>query len=721
MVEAVSGERSDGSSRGEQRSDPRVRGLLEAAVDALGGSERPGQLAMADAVADAMETGEHLVVQAGTGTGKSLAYLVPAFLRSNAGKGPVVVATATLALQAQLVGRDLPQLVDAVHSRLSRNPTYAILKGRHNYACLHRIRDGVPDEQGTLVEVAPTGPLGRQVQALRTWAEQEAESDAAADAASGAESSRSRGDRDSAPTHQDRAWAQVSVSARECLGAQRCPYGEECFAERARERALAADVIVTNHALLAIDALESVPVLPDYDVVVVDEAHEFAARITSTASADLAPGLVERAARRARAFCVGDEADPLQDAAEGLRQALAAAPVGRVEALGADLGAAVALVRDSARSAWSAFPSEKKDSGAEGAANESGRRQARAYVEQVRNVAERISEMSPHDVVWVAERDRGGPELSVAPLSVAGLVRERLLSERTCVLTSATMKLGGDFDAAARSVGLRPVDRVDDRSAPVDGRPSGAAAPADAAREGAGEGAGKDVVEPLPWRALDVGSPFDYGRQAILYVARRLPPPGRGGISPRTLDELAALVEAAGGGTLGLFSSRRAAEEAAAVCRERLGVEILCQGEGQLAELHKRFVAEPDTSLFGTLSLWQGLDVPGDTCQLVVIDRIPFPRPDDPLASARQRAVDEAGGNGFMAVAATHAALLLAQGVGRLIRRSSDRGVVAVLDPRLVTARYGGYLRASLPPMWFTPDRDVAVGALRRLRAARSG
>jgi ATP-dependent DNA helicase DinG len=738
MVDAVSGERADVSTRGDRASDARVRDLLETAVDALGGSERPGQLVMADAVAGAMESGEHLVVQAGTGTGKSLAYLVPAFLRAKAGKGPVVVATATLALQAQLVGRDLPQLVEAVQARLGGRSTYAILKGRHNYACLHRIRDGVPDEQGTLVEVAPTGPLGRQVQALRTWAEQEAEAAAAADAEAETGSSRSRGDRDAAPTHQDRAWAQVSVSSRECLGAQRCPYGDECFAERARERALAADVIVTNHALLAIDALESVPVLPDYDVVVVDEAHELAARITGTASADLAPGIVERAARRARAYCVGDEADPLQDAAEGLRGALAAAPVGRVEALGADLGAAVALVRDSARSAWSAFPSEKKDSGADGAAHESGRRQARAYVEQVRNVAERIAEMDPHDVVWVAERDRGGPELSVAPLSVAGLVRERLLSQRTCVLTSATMKLGGDFDAAARSVGLRPVDRIDDESPIVTRRRSATDGTAtDASGEDGGNsasekdgvgkggvgkgGSGKDVVEPLPWRALDVGSPFDYGRQAILYVARRLPPPGRGGISPRTLDELAALVEAAGGGTLGLFSSRRAAEEAAAMCRERLGVEILCQGEGQLAELHKRFVAEPDTSLFGTLSLWQGLDVPGDTCQLVVIDRIPFPRPDDPLASARQRAVDEAGGNGFMAVAATHAALLLAQGVGRLIRRSSDRGVVAVLDPRLVTARYGGYLRASLPPMWFTPDRDVALGALRRLRAARAG
>ena len=215
------------------------------------------------------------------------------------------------------------------------------------------------------------------------------------------------------------------------------------------------------------------------------------------------------------------------------------------------------------------------------------------------------------------------------------------------------------------------------------------------------------------------GSPFDYGQQAILYVARHLPPPGRDGMSQATLDEICELVDAADGRTLGLFSSRRAAEVAAEVVRERLPhLTTLAQGDAQLPELAKQFVADPHTCLFGTLSLWQGLDVPGETCQLVLIDRIPFPRPDDPLMSARQRAADRAGGNGFMQVAATHAALLLAQGSGRLIRTTSDRGVVAVLDPRLVTARYGGFLRASLAPMWTTSDPALVRGALKRLSAA---
>ncbi len=196
------------------------------------------------------------------------------------------------------------------------------------------------------------------------------------------------------------------------------------------------------------------------------------------------------------------------------------------------------------------------------------------------------------------------------------------------------------------------------------------------------------------------------------------PPPGRDGLGEAQLDEIAELVDAAEGRTLGLFSSRRAAETAAEAVRERLPhLTTLAQGDAQLPELAKQFVEDPHTCLFGTLSLWQGLDVPGDTCQLVIIDRIPFPRPDDPLMSARQRAVEKAGGNGFMQVAATHAALLLAQGSGRLIRTTTDRGVVAVLDPRLATARYGSFLKASLPPMWTTTDPDVVRLALSRLAA----
>jgi ATP-dependent DNA helicase DinG len=472
---------------------------------------------------------------------------------------------------------------------------------------------------------------------------------------------------------------------------------------------MSADIVVTNHALLAIDALEGIPVLPTHDCVVVDEAHELAARVTGAASAELSAPVIERAANRARSFVDGTEADDLADAGELFKSAVDAAAPGRVESLGDALASAVARVRDAARATWSAFPSQPSGDSDE----EAPRRQARNQVEQVRDIADRIAVSSPLDVTWVAERDRlrFGNQLRVAPLSVSGLLRERLMAERTVVLTSATLKLGGEFDPLARSVGLRPVDRLPDDAVPQKRSAGGG-------ESSRSEGRSPNAVPPPPWRAIDVGSPFSYAHQAILYVARTLPPPTRDGLGPRQIEEICALVRASGGRTLGLFSSRRAAETAAEAVRDELpDLPVLCQGDGQIGELARQFVADHQTSLFGTLSLWQGLDLPGTTCQLVVIDRIPFPRPDDPLMSARQRAVDEAGGNGFMAVAATHAALLLAQGTGRLIRTMTDRGVVAILDPRLVSARYGGFLRASLPPMWPTTDRATVIDALGRLAA----
>ncbi|WP_028637458.1 ATP-dependent DNA helicase [Nocardioides sp. URHA0032] len=636
---------------------PSVTELLSTAVAALGGQERAGQVAMAEAVADAMKKGEHLLVQAGTGTGKSLAYLVPSLLHGDR----VVVATATLALQHQLVERDLPRLVEAV-SESGVDTSYAVLKGRSNYACLHRIREGVPDDQGALVEL-PEGSLGKKVLELRSWAEQESEGGGS-------------GERDNAPRHTDKEWRQVSVNHRECLGAAKCPFGQECFAERAKEKAHRSHLVVTNHSLLAIDAIEGVPMIPEYDVVVIDEAHELTSRVTQAATDELWAAEVERAARRSQRHVDGSEADDLADAADALRQAINEVRPGRFDRIPQDLGDALVLVRDAARACLSAYPKGSDDADA-------GRQQAKGAVQEVFATAERMAADLDSDVLWMSEgTERMPPRLCVAPLQVWGPMRQKLLTDKTVVFTSATLRLGGDFGTVATSFGLRPDDQE------------------------------------MPWRGLDVGSPFDYGRQAILYVARHLPPPGRDGLGAAQLDEIVDLVDSANGRTLGLFSSRRAAEAAAVVVRERLPhLTTLAQGDAQLPELAAQFVGDPHTCLFGTLSLWQGLDVPGDTCQLVLIDRIPFPRPDDPLLSARQKAADDAGGNGFMQVAATHAALLLAQGSGRLIRTHTDRGVVAVLDPRLATARYGGFLKASLPPMWTTTDPGVARQALARLSA----
>ncbi len=644
-----------------------VREVLSAAVAALGGQERPGQIAMAEAVSQAMEEKRHLLVQAGTGTGKSLGYLVPALLHHDR----VVVATATLALQHQLVERDIPALFEAAKEELGEKGTYAVLKGRSNYACLHRVREGVPDDQGTLVDL-PEGSVGAEVVSLREWIEEEA-------------SEGGTGERDHAPRHTDRVWRQVSVSHRECLGAAKCPYGAECFAERAKERASRSQLIVTNHSLLAIDAIEGVPMIPEYDVAVIDEAHELVARVTQAATDELSLTEIERTSRRAGRHVDASTgsghgaADDLADAGERLAEAIDAGQPGRIDHLSEQLADALALVRDAARALVSAFPKEAPGAGQTG---DAALTQAKGWAQELFKTAERMAAGSDKDVLWINERERnrGGNQLCVAPLEVAGPMRERLLTEKTVVFTSATLKLGGDFDAVAASLGLDPADR--------------------------GQG----------WQALDVGSPFDYTQQAILYVARHLPPPGRDGLTPAHLDEIAELVDAADGRTLGLFSSRRAAEAAAEHVREVLPhLTTLAQGDAQLPELARQFVGDPHTNLFGTLSLWQGLDVPGETCQLVIIDRIPFPRPDDPLMSARQRAADKAGSNGFMTVAATHAALLLAQGSGRLIRTTTDRGVVACLDSRLVTARYGSFLRASLPPMWQTEDPAVVRKALARL------
>ena len=648
--------------------DPRVRELLGRAVEALGGQEREGQVAMAEAVAEAMDGGRHLLVQAGTGTGKSLAYLVPSLLHGDR----VVVATATLALQHQLVERDLPRLVAAVGDQ-GVDTSYAVLKGRSNYACLHRIREGVPDDQGTLVDV-PQGSMASKVLELRAWAEQEAESGGS-------------GERDRAPRHTDREWRQVSVGHRDCLGASRCPFGQECFVEVAREEAHGSHLVVTNHSLLAIDAIEGVPMIPDYDVVVIDEAHEVVARVTQAATDELAPSDVDRAARRSQKH-VDHEADDLADAGDALATAIAETEAGRLDRVPDALSDALVLVRDAARACLSAYPRESdKEEG------DAGRQQARGSVQEIFTTAERMAAQVESDVLWLSERtDRSPARLHVAPLQVWGPMRDKLLTDKTVVFTSATLRLGGDFSAIATSLGLKPSEQDVD---PDD--------------------AGEAVV---PWRGLDVGSPFDYGKQAILYLARHLPPPGRDGLGPAQLDEIVDLVDAAQGRTLGLFSSRRAAEAAAEVVRERLPhLTTLAQGEAQLPELARQFVGDPHTCLFGTLSLWQGLDVPGDTCQLVIIDRIPFPRPGDPLMSARARAADREGRNGFMEVSATHAALLLAQGTGRLIRTTADKGVVAVLDPRLATARYAGFLRASLPPMWQTTDPAVVRQALARLAA----
>ena len=632
--------------------------LLDEVVEATGGQKREGQRTMAAHVAQALELQRHLLVQAGTGTGKSLGYLVPALARVGESDQPIVVATATLALQAQIVNRDIPRLLQALEPRPESQAQVALLKGRNNYLCLHKLEGGYPEEE-------PTSRVGEEVVRLREWADR-----------------TETGDRDELkPGVSDRAWAQVSVSAAECLG-RRCPLVEECFSEMARSRAAEADIVITNHALLAINAFEGMKVLPEHETVIIDEAHELVDRVTGAVSGSLTVAMVRRAARGVKKHSKADSG-ALEMAAGTLETALEGLPEGLLNGLDGRLLTALSAVNDAARAALS-------DTKPDGQEADAGLQMARSRVSEVHEVSNRILEASAEqDVLWVSRQggwengryvaasDTDPATLNIAPLSVGLQLRDGLFADRTVILTSATLTVGDSFDVAAGALGLQ------------------------------GEGAPR-------WTSIDVGSPFDYRKQGIMYVAGDLKPPGFG-VHEGQLERLRELCEASEGGALGLFSSKRAAERAAEYMREQSDLNILLQGESSLKALVEEFSEDVDSCLFGTMSLWQGVDVPGDSCRLVVMDRIPFPRPDDPIAQARTESVNRHRGNGFMAVSAHHAAIRMAQGAGRLIRSVNDRGVVAVLDSRLATKRYGGYLMRAMPPMWPTQNKQAVVGALARL------
>ena len=666
----------------------RALSVLAAAVDRLGAAPRPGQVEMAARVSEALDDQAHLLVQAGTGTGKSLGYLVPVMVHAVDSGERAVVSTATLALQRQVLTKDAPLAADAVEAVTGLRPAIALLKGWQNYVCRHRLQGGYPDADdaddalfsaGAATVSGRIGEAGRrsvgeQVVRLREWAAE-----------------TTTGDRDDlVPGVSDRAWAQVSVARAECLGAS-CPLREECFPELARAAAMAADVVVTNHAMLGIAVAGNTGVLPEHRVLVVDEAHELADRVRSQGTASLSAAVVMRVAATARKGA-SIHVTELESAGQRLQLALADLPDGRLsDGLPPALHEALVVLDGAARHALTdvreAVKTGKRGADASGAGGSGGSggsggvALARTAVSDLVDIIARMTSDSVRerrDVAWI-ERPRMGaepPRLTLAPVDVAGSLADSLLEDRAVILTSATLALGGSFEPMARTLGL--------------------------------------TLAGGQWDGVDVGTPFDYPRQGILYTPTHLPRPGQG-ISEAALDEILALTEASRGGMLGLFSSRRAADEAAEVLRNATDLTVYAQGDDQLPTLVEAFAVDEDACLVGTLSLWQGVDVPGRTCRLVIIDRIPFPRPDDPVAQARSEAVAAAGGNGFMSVSATHAALLLAQGAGRLIRRADDRGVVAVLDPRLHTARYGAFLARSMPGLWPTRDRDVVLGALSRL------
>ena len=654
----------------------KVRSALACAVDAIGGQPREGQIEMAEAVANALSDRHHLLVQAGTGTGKSLAYLVPALVHGK----KVLVATATLALQRQLVERDLPRIKGALEKELKRELSFAVYKGVGNYLCLQKMNGGGQDPDGEVL--MDIGVLEKDAKRLRAWAETPGVS----------------GDRDDAPDVDRRVWYANSVSGRECIGKDECAFGSQCFAANAKAKAQTADVVVTNHTLLAIEIVDSHPILPERDAVILDEAHEFMDRTTQAVTEELTVGRVERAAKMAKKHMPGKAADAFQKAADLFADALTdyasdvrndPTKAGRLPDLPSQLEAPIRKVKDAAKAVVELINADSEVINPDAMAE---RARVKGATSEVAQTATKMLKPSVHQVMWF---EPTFSTLYLAPLSVSAVLRKNLLNQTPVIATSATLSVGKSFNSIAESIGfLVGKDFEDDEFE-------------------------KGEIDPANLQMLDVGSPFDFANQGMLYLPRDIPEPGRDGPSKEALEELAELIDAAGGRTLALFSSWRGVEMADEYLRKvlkELPIAIITQKRGDsVGSLVEKFAADQTSILLGTISLWQGIDVPGPACTLVAIDRIPFPRPDEPVMSARAAEADAAGGSGFMQVSLPRAALLLAQGTGRLIRSIEDRGVVAILDSRITTKRYGSTLLNSMPPFWRTSDSAVIRESLRRL------
>ena len=669
----------------------KVRSALDAAVTAIGGSPRDGQIEMAEAVANALSDRHHLLVQAGTGTGKSLAYLVPALVHGK----KVLVATATLALQRQLVERDLPKIKAALDKELKRDISFAIYKGVGNYICLQKMNNAPNDPEAQAVLEVST--LEGDAKRLRAWAQ----------------SPNATGDRDDAPDVDRRVWSANSVSGRECMGADECPSGSKCFAALAKAKAQTADIVVTNHTLLAIEIVDSHPILPERDAIVLDEAHEFMDRTTQAVTEEITAARVSRAANMARKHMPGKAGDALFKASEKFAKAigeyaddLKADPTraGRLDKLPAVLEAPLRAVKEGVAAVTALISADAQIIDPNSMAE---RARVKGALNEISQTATKLLKPGHTHVLWF---EPTYSTLYLAPLAVSDVLRGNLLTQTPVIATSATLTVGKSFDAIAKNIGF------------VIGGKNEAE---DEVEEDEDNLKKKGSMDPANLQILDVGSPFDFANQGMLYLPKDLPEPGRDGPSKEALTELGELIQAAGGRTLALFSSWRGVEAADEHLRDvlaELKLPIITQRRGDsVGPLVDKFAKDEKSILLGTISLWQGIDVPGPACTLVAIDRIPFPRPDEPVLSARAAEADAAGGSGFMQISLPRAALLLAQGTGRLIRSLDDRGVVAILDSRIVNKRYGSILLNSMPPFWRTSDGAVIKEALRRLDAQYLG
>jgi ATP-dependent DNA helicase DinG len=588
---------------------------------------RPEQAALAGAVERALATGEHLVAEAGTGVGKSLAYLIPALASGQR----VVVATATKALQEQLLRKDVPVAAAVVGLPVA----VEVLKGRANYLCRRQL-------QGFQPFLLAEGRAGAAWEAMQGWLD-----------------ATETGDRAELQVEPPEAlWAELSVGPDRCTG-RRCPFLSACFAEAARERAAHADLVIVNHALYFAHVASGGGVLPEHDAVVFDEAHRLEESAASWLGGRISrPALrrlgldVERACRDAQKPHPARQLERIERSGERLLRAVAP-PAGRRRLREVPAEAALVLVDALTDLADLLYGVNDDLDGLS--------RRAVAHAAEVEACldaggSERVVWSEPDAVAW-------------APVDVSAELRERLWEDGpTSILVSATLTTGDDARFVRSRLGLAEA------------------------------------------REAVVGSPYDFPEQALLYVPRSMPDPRSDGFTERAAEEVVSLLRLSEGRALVLTSSYRALDAYREHVRGRVPYDVLVQGEAPRERLLERFRDQVDSVLLATSTFWQGVDVPGESLSLLVIDKLPFSAPGDPLHEARCEAVERGGGDWFRDYALPTAMLQLRQGFGRLIRGHADRGVVAILDPRLRTRPYGRAFLAALPRCPIVED-PVAVAA----------
>lgn len=704
-------------------SPPSTSSVSEKALAILGhvvgqhsnGEQRPQQKDMVLTIADAITSGKHSLIQAGTGVGKSLGYLIPLC----ASDKKVVVSTATNQLSEQLALIDLPFLSKVLEGAGHKKVRFSILKGRNNYVCLKKLQelknlDHSPEaKEGTSLfsdkeiseisvnedytskvqdsysKVAQAKKRGKEVKSIVDWVD--------------GNSNIVYGDKTEAPAVSEETWKTVSSTSSECPGSKGCPFSGECFAENARNKARSSDVVVTNHALVAMDLKSGgESILGNRDVFVFDELHELNNYLSSAWGTSLSKNSINDTSKALRgvASMVGEEKydELLEQYKEYSEKILESASILEPQSISSMgdfprlkdllvglndiLGKLDAIIR------------RKEDESGGSQELTAKLRIAIKHLDEIINAVQNLLEENPDQVKWIEKSENAKDPterlLKTAPLRVGPPLMKALDANKSIMVgTSATITVGGKFEIPARNLSL-----------------------------------GEEVSEgftPREYIAKDVGTPFEYSKQAMLYIPKKgdFPEPigaDRLEHNAAVLDILAELVAATGGRTLALSTTTYGAKKMAERLRETVSTPVISHLDGPIGQVVEEFTNNETATLCATMGLWHGLNVPGRSLSLVVIDKIPFPPMDEPLMKARKEDADSRGLNGFMDVYVSTANVMLSQGFGRLIRHTADRGGVAILDPRLTSKAYGKAIVRSLPRAYTTHNQEEFISAMKRLR-----